>query len=78
MTILKVGSKGQITLLKKLREKYGIKPGSFVEEIEANEGILIKAVGSQLETWRNLANKVSKKWPSGISSVQAIREDRTK
>ena len=78
MTILKVGPKGQITLLKKLREKYGIKPGSFVEEIEANEGILIKAVGSQLETWKNLANKVSKKWPSEISSVQAIREDRTK
>jgi len=78
MTKLKVGPKGQITLIKKLREKFGIEPGSLVEEVEADDGILIKPMESSLKRWKNLKEKVSKKWPSDISSVQAIQEDRTK
>ncbi|HDZ18506.1 MAG TPA: AbrB/MazE/SpoVT family DNA-binding domain-containing protein [archaeon] len=78
MTKLKVGPKGQITLIKKLREKFGIKPGSLVEEVEADDGILIKPIEPSLKMWKNLKEKVSKKWPPDISSVQAIQEDRTK
>ena len=78
MTKSKVGPKGQITLLKKLRKKFGIKPGSLVEEIEVDDGILIKLVEPSLERWKNLKDKVSKKWPSSVSSVQAIKEDRLK
>ena len=78
MTKLKVGPKGQITLIKKLRDKYGIEPGSLVDEIEADDGILIKPIESSLKRWKNLKEKVSKKWPSEISSTQAIQEDRTK
>ncbi len=78
MTKLKVGPKGQITLIKKLREKFGINLGSLVEEVEADDGILIKPIEPSLKMWKNLKEKVSKKWPSDISSVQAIREDRTK
>ena len=78
MTKLKVGAKGQITLIKKLREKFGIKPGSLVEEIDTEDGILIKPVESSLKRWKNLKEKVSKKWPSDVGSVQAIREDRSK
>ena len=78
MTKLKVGPKGQITLIKKLREKFGIKLGSLVEEVEADNGILIKPIEPSLKMWKNLKEKVSKKWPSDISSVQAIQEDRTK
>ena len=78
MTKLKVGPKGQITLIKKLRDKFGIEPGSLVEEVEADDGILIKLIESPLKSWKNLKEKVSKKWPSDISSVQAIQEDRTK
>jgi len=78
MAVLKVGPKGQITLLKGLREKFGIEPGSLVEEIEVDEGILIKVIDSSLKRWQNLKERVSKKWPSKVSSVQAIREDRTK
>jgi len=78
MTKLKVGPKGQITLIKKLRDKFGIEPGSLVEEVELDDGILIKPIESSIKRWKNLKEKVSKKWPSDISSVQAIQEDRTK
>ena len=78
MTKLKVGPKGQITLIKKLRDKYGIELGSLVEEIEVDEGILIKPIESSLKRWKNLKKKVSKEWPSDVSSIQAIQEDRTK
>jgi len=78
MTKLKVGPKGQITLIKKLRDKYGIEPGSLVDEIEVDDGILIKPIESSLKSWKNLKEKVSKKWPSDTSSIQAIQEDRTK
>ena len=78
MTKLKVGPKGQITLIKKLRDKYGIEPGSLVEEIEADNGILIKPVESSLKRWKELKENVTKKWPSDVSSTQAIQEDRTK
>ncbi len=78
MTKLKVGPKGQITLIKKLRDKYGIEPGSLVDEIEVDDGILIKPIESSLKRWKNLKEKVSKKWPSDTSSIQAIQEDRTK
>jgi len=78
MTKLKVGPKGQITLIKKLRDKYGIEPNSLVEEIGVDDGILIKPIESSLKRWKNLKEKVSKKWPSDISSTQAIQEDRTK
>ena len=78
MTKLKVGPKGQITLIKKLRDKYGIEPGSLVDEIEVDDGILIKPIESSLKRWKNLKEKVSKKWPADTSSIQAIQEDRTK
>lgn len=78
MTKLKVGPKGQITLIKKLRDKYGIEPDSLVEEIGVEDGILIKPIESSLKRWKILKEKVSKEWPSDTSSEQAIQEDRTK
>ncbi|HEY0089102.1 MAG TPA: AbrB/MazE/SpoVT family DNA-binding domain-containing protein [Candidatus Lokiarchaeia archaeon] len=78
MTKIKVGPKGQITLTKELRDKFGINPGSLVEELETKEGILIKSVDNSLDRWSTLKKKVSKKWPSEVTSVQAIQEDRTK
>lgn len=78
MTKLKVGPKGQVTLIKKIREKFGIELGSLIEEIEVEDGILIKPIEASFKKWKSLKEKVSKKWPSEISSVQAIQEDRTK
>ena len=78
MAKIKVGPKGQITLIKELRDKFGMNPGSLVEELETQEGILIKTADSSLDRWAILKKKVSKKWPSDVTSVQAIQEDRTK
>ena len=78
MAKIKVGPKGQITLIKKLRDKFGINPGSLVEQLETKEGILIKSVDQSVDRWAVLKKKVSKKWPPGLTSVQAIQEDRTK
>ena len=39
-----VTTKGQILIPKRLREKYGIKPGAKVELIEAKNGLVIKAI----------------------------------
>ena len=75
MTKIMVGRKGQVTLIKELREKHGIDPGTLVEEIGIDEGILIKPVANQFKRWKKLKNIVSERWPD-ISAVQAIQEDR--
>lgn len=75
MTQILVGQKGQVTLIKRLREKFDISPGMLVEEIETDEGILIKPVPNQFERWKKLKEKISRRWPDS-SAVQAIREDR--
>lgn len=39
---IKVTSKGQVTIPKKLREEMGINPGDYLEVKEAKEGYVIK------------------------------------
>lgn len=73
----KVGPKGQVVICKEFREKYGIKPGLEVEQLDAGNGILIRPA-ELLEDWEKLAIKVGKKWPKTLSSVEAIREEREK
>lgn len=71
----KVGAKGQVVIYKELRDRHGIKPGVVVEQVETREGILIRRA-RLLEDWRALALRVGEKWPKGVTSVQAVREDR--
>ncbi len=73
----KVGPKGQVVIPKDLRSKYGIKPGIEVEQLDTGKGILIRPA-ELTEQWKKLAIKIGKRWPKGISSVEAIREDREK
>lgn len=70
----RVGPKGQIVISKRLREKYSIKPG---KQIETTRGVLIRPA-PLLEDWKRLSEKVSRKWPRNVSSVEAIREEREK
>jgi AbrB family looped-hinge helix DNA binding protein len=71
----KVGPKGQIVISKRLREKYAILPGRQVEQIETRSGVLIKPA-PLLQDWKHLSEKVGKKWPKKVSSVEAVREQR--
>jgi AbrB family looped-hinge helix DNA binding protein len=42
MSIAQISSKGQLLIPKKIRNKYGVKPGGRVHLLEQTEGILIK------------------------------------
>ena len=41
MPVVQMSPKGQILIPKKLREKYGVRPGAKVQLIETPEGIVI-------------------------------------
>jgi AbrB family looped-hinge helix DNA binding protein len=43
MTLAHISSKGQILIPKKIRNKYGVRPGGMVHILEQNDGILLKA-----------------------------------
>jgi len=44
MPIVNVSPKGQILIPKKIRDRYGVKPGHKVQLLEKDDGIVIKAV----------------------------------
>ena len=44
MPIVNVSPKGQILIPKKIRDRYGVKPGHKVQLLERDDGIVIKAV----------------------------------
>ncbi|MEM2882672.1 MAG: AbrB/MazE/SpoVT family DNA-binding domain-containing protein [Candidatus Bathyarchaeia archaeon] len=74
----RVGPKGQVVIEKGLRERYGIKEGGLVEQIPTEGGILLVPVSVEglLEELEEVAERVGRVWPKGVSSVEAIREDR--
>jgi AbrB family looped-hinge helix DNA binding protein len=76
----KVGPKGQVVVVKELREKYGIKEGGVVEQVSTERGVLLVPVsaGGLLKDLDAVAEKVGKAWPKGVSAVEAVGEDREK
>jgi AbrB family looped-hinge helix DNA binding protein len=46
MAIVRISPKGQILIPKKLREKYGVKPGGKAHLIEGPDGIVLKPAPS--------------------------------
>ena len=76
----KVGPKGQVVVVKALREKYGIKEGGIVEQISTDKGVLLVpvSVDGLLEELNAVAEEVGKVWPKDVSAVEAVKEDREK
>jgi len=76
----RVGSKGQVVVVKELREKYGIKEGGVVEQVSTERGVLLVPVSADglLKELDAVAERVGKAWPRGVSAVDAVREDREK
>ena len=74
----KVGGRGQVTIAKPLREKLKVNPGSVVEQVLVEGGILIRPKPDAFEGWRELIREVSDLWPAGVSAVEAVRESRAK
>lgn len=76
----KVGQKGQVVVVKELREKHGIKEGGLVEQVSTDKGVLLIpiSVDDLLKELDVVAEEIGKTWPKGVSAVEAIREDREK
>lgn len=74
----KVGPKGQVVVVKELREKHDIKVGGVVEQISTERGVLLVpvSVDDLLKELDTVAEDVGRNWPKGVSAVEAIREDR--
>ncbi len=76
----KVGPKGQVVILKKLRERYGIKEGRLVEQVETSRGLLLLPVSGEklMMDLEAVAREIGRIWPPGKSAVEAIRQERDK
>ena len=76
--LTRVGPKGQIVLRKELRKAAGIKEGDIVRTRLVDKKILIEAIDweEEIRRIRRIAERISKKWPKGLSSVEVMKEER--
>ena len=76
--VSKIGPKGQIVLKKRLRDELGLKEGQMVEEKLIKEGILVTPIDGEklIKSLEETAAIVSAKWPKGLDSVEAVRQER--
>lgn len=76
----KIGPKGQVVILKEIREKLGLREGKLVEQIPTDKGVLIVPVSADdlLKELDDVAERIGEAWPVGVTAVEAVREDREK
>lgn len=76
----RVGPKGQVVILKDLRERFGIKEGNLVEQVPTSKGLLLVPVAAErlLKDLDSVARDIGGAWPKGKSAAEAIREEREK
>lgn len=76
--VSKVGPKGQIVIRKMFRDEIGLEEGMLFEEKLSHGGVLIRPIKAEsfIQGIEKIARKASKKWPKGISSVDAVRSER--
>lgn len=76
--LTKLGPKSQIVLRKDIRLAIGARPGSIVRTRLENKHVIIEPfdVKEEIAKVEGIAKKVAKKWPKGLSAVEAIRRER--
>ncbi len=76
--LTRVSPKSQLVLKKELRKAAGIVPGSIVMARLGNRQIIIEPfdIKKEMEKVEEIAKKIGKKWPKGLTSVEAIRQER--
>jgi AbrB family looped-hinge helix DNA binding protein len=76
----RVGPKGQVVILKDLRERFGIKEGKLVEQVPTSKGLLLVPVAAEqlLEDLDSVARDIGSAWPKRKSAAEAIKEEREK
>jgi AbrB family looped-hinge helix DNA binding protein len=74
----KVGPKGQVVILKELRDKFGIREGKLIEQVPTPKGVLLVpvATGQLMKDLDSAAQVIGSAWPRGTSAAEAIRQDR--
>jgi len=58
---MKIGERGQITIPKKIREKYGLTPNMEVSFVEEEQGVLIRKKGPHISPVRQAYGILGKK-----------------
>ena len=61
---MKIGERGQITIPKKIREKYGLTPNMEVSFVEEEQGVLIRKKGPHTSPVREAFGVLRKKGSS--------------
>jgi bifunctional DNA-binding transcriptional regulator/antitoxin component of YhaV-PrlF toxin-antitoxin module len=76
----RVGPKGQVVILKELRDRFGIRRGRLVEQVPTSKGLLLVPVPTEqlMKELDSTAHLIGSAWPKGRSAAEAIREDREK
>ncbi len=76
--LTRLSPKSQIVLRKEFRVAMGIQPGGVLRERLENKRIIIEPldVKKEIEEIEKIAKMIGKKWPKGLSAVEAIREER--
>lgn len=76
----RVGPKGQVVILKELREKYGIREGRLLEQVPTSRGLLLVPVSGEhlIKELDSIAGEIGRAWPGRKSAVETIREGREK
>lgn len=58
---MKIGERGQVTIPKKIREKYGLTPNMEVSFVEEEQGVLIRKKGPNINPVRQAYGILRKK-----------------
>jgi bifunctional DNA-binding transcriptional regulator/antitoxin component of YhaV-PrlF toxin-antitoxin module len=74
----KVGPKGQIVIRRELRKTLGLTPGTIVKQKIVDNKVLLEVVKKEEKLKRidELAKKIGKVWPKGLTAVEAVRRER--
>jgi AbrB family looped-hinge helix DNA binding protein len=75
---MRVSSKGQICLPKKVREALGLKPGDLVEIETGTDFAIIRPVKKPSESLRGIGRHIKEKLGLGaVELVRQLREEET-
>lgn len=73
--VAKISDKGQITIPKKLRERYGLKEGDYLLLLPQGQGLRIeKAAIEPLTRFRTLAEETERRWQEEGVKPEDIEE----
>jgi bifunctional DNA-binding transcriptional regulator/antitoxin component of YhaV-PrlF toxin-antitoxin module len=74
----KVGPKGQIVIRRELRKTLGLTPGTLIKQKIVDNKVLLEVVKKEEKLKRidELAKKIGKVWPKGLTAVEAVRRER--